>query len=60
MMSWEDILKRWRPKPPASIEEGGTAPNAPTWDEIMVTIQNEKHYRFLEEVRRLMEGKYDN
>ena len=59
MMSWEDILKRWRPKPPASIDEGGTAPNAPTWDEIMVTIENEKHYRFLEEVRRLMEGKLE-
>jgi hypothetical protein len=55
-MSWEDTIKRWKTKP-ASIEEGGTAPNAPTWDEIMETIQNEKHYRFLEEVRRLMENK---
>ena len=54
-MSWENTIKRWQPKPPPSIEEGGTAPNAPTWDEIMETTQNEKHYRFLEEVRRLME-----
>ena len=52
-MSWEDIIKS---KPyfilPASIEEGGSEPN-PTWDEIMETIQDEKHYRFLEKVRRM-------
>ena len=53
-MSWEDIVKS-RPyfTRPASIEEGGSEPNRQTWDEIMETIQNEKHYRFLEEVRRM-------
>ena len=56
-MSWEDTLKRWQPKPPASIEEGGTAPNMPTWDEILERIENKKHRIFLERIRRLVEGK---
>jgi|TARA_R100000084_G_scaffold100087_2_gene54663 hypothetical protein len=54
----ENILKN---KPyftqPASIDEGGSAPNPKTWDEIFEDIQKDKLEEFIEYIRMRMEEK---
>ena len=51
-MNWENILKN-RPyfTQPASIEEGGSAPNPKTWDEIFEDIYKNKLEAFIEYIK---------
>jgi hypothetical protein len=58
-MNWENILKN-RPyfTQPASIDEGGSAPNPyKTWDKIFEDIQKDKLEEFIKYIRMRMEEK---